>query len=70
MVPLVTVDDPALVSYISAMLSGENIEVTVQDRSLGSPYTPRTTYEVYVAEADASRARHLLRQLEATKDLD
>jgi len=70
MVPVATVDDPARVSYITAMLAAENIEVSVQDRSLGSPYTPSTTYELYVAETDASRARWLLRQLEADPAAD
>jgi Putative prokaryotic signal transducing protein len=65
MVRIASVDDPARVSYLSAMLKAENIEVTVQDRSLGSPYTPSTSYELYVAEEDGERARRLLRQLEA-----
>jgi hypothetical protein len=65
MVRIASVDDPARVSYLSAMLTAENIEVTVQDRSLGSPYTPSTSYDLYVAEDDGERARRLLRQLGA-----
>jgi hypothetical protein len=65
MVRIASVDDPARVSYLSAMLTAENIEVTVQDRSLGSPYTPGTSYDLYVAEEDGERARRLLRQLGA-----
>jgi hypothetical protein len=63
MVRIASVDDPARLSYLSAMLAAENIEVTVQDRSLGSPYTPSTSYDLYVAEEDGERARRLLRQL-------
>lgn len=65
MVRIASVDDPARLTYLSAMLAGENIEVTVQDRSLGSPYTPATSYDLYVAEEDGERARRLLRQLGA-----
>jgi hypothetical protein len=65
MVRLATIDDPARVSYLSAMLSGEGVQVRVHDRTLGNPYEPRTRYELFVAEADAARARALLRQLEA-----
>jgi hypothetical protein len=65
MVRIASVDDPARVSYLSAMLTAENIEVTVQDRSLGSPYTPSTSYDLYVAQEDGERARRLLRQLGA-----
>lgn len=68
MVRVATIDDPALVSYLTAMLSGEDIAVRLHDRTLGNPYAPRTRYELYVAEADAVQARALLRQLKIEPD--
>ena len=59
------IDEPALLSYLTAMLRSDGIEPKVNDRTLGNPYMPRTRYELYVDEAQAAAARALLRRLEA-----
>jgi hypothetical protein len=65
MILIAKVEEPALLSYLTAMLRSDGVEVEVNDRTTGNPYFPSAYYELYVAEAQAPAARALLRRLEA-----